>query len=107
MASRRLPAPALPLQNILNILPKWRRDNRPMFTVIQDTFVSDLADVDRIGQQIVEAGFIKQLAAAAQALARPPAFADPAPALQCLDYGHKFLLLAVKCKDGAHAPSLL
>src|SRR5207247_9321248 len=88
-------APAMLLQVHLHLLPYGRIDNGGMLAVVDFVLMLDLADVEDIGQQLVQACLGERSTAPRAALAAHPALVDPPTPLRSLHHRSQRLVLQV------------
>src|SRR5207247_8034766 len=92
-------APAMLLQVRLHLLPYGRVDNGGMRAVVDFVLMFDLADVEDIGQQLVQAWLGERSPAPRSAFAAYPTLVDPATPLQFLDHRSQRLVLQIQLED--------
>src|SRR6266852_1487832 len=88
-------AGALLAEQLLDLLPHVRGEDGLVLAGVHFLLVLDLAQVDGVGQQVVQAALGEPLPAPKVPLARLPALGQPAPLLQLLDHRDQPLVLQV------------
>ena len=96
-----VPGPFL-AEKLLDLLPYVRVDDGLVLASVDFLFVFHLAQVDGIGEQVVQAALSERLPAPKVPLARLPALGQPAPLRQLLNDRDQPLVLQVQLEDGPH-----